>query len=57
VRSAIGLADYSVEAWAELALAGPRLVVVLGDGTRRSPPRSDAVVIDTTPDLAEGALR
>ncbi len=57
VRSAIGLADYSVEAWAELALPGPRLVVVLGDGTRRSPPRNDAVVIDTTPDLAEGALR
>ncbi len=57
VRDAIGIADYSVEAWAELALAGPRLVVVLGDGTRRSPPRRDAIVIDTTPDLAEGALR
>ena len=57
VRSAIGLADYSVEAWAELALAGPKLVVVIGDGARRSPPRSDAVVIDTTPDRAEGALQ
>ena len=42
VRSAIGLADYSVEAWAELALSGPKLVVVLGDGSRPSAPRSDA---------------
>jgi len=56
VRSAIGLADYSVEAWAELVLPAPRLVVVLGDGSRRSAPRSDAVVIDTTPDLAQGWL-
>ena len=31
VRSAIGLADYSVEAWAELALPGPRA----GRGARR----------------------
>jgi len=57
VRSAIGLADYSVEAWAELSLPAPRLVVVLGDGSRRSAPRPDAVVIDTTPDLAQDSLR
>jgi hypothetical protein len=50
VRSALGLAEYSVEAWAELALPGPPLRVRISDGARAGAPIEGAIAIDTTPD-------
>ena len=57
VRSALGLAEYSVEAWAELVLAGPPIVVTRPGGAAPSPsPRLDAIRIETTPDPEAGRL-
>jgi hypothetical protein len=51
VRSALGLAEYSVEAWAELAVPGQPIAVIRLDGPAPSqPPRSDAIRIETTAD-------
>ncbi len=56
VRSALGLAEYSVEAWAELVIpATPIVVTRLGDASP-SPPRPDAIQIETTPDPEAGVL-
>jgi hypothetical protein len=46
----MGLAEYSVEAWAELALPGPPIVVTRLDGAASPPPSSDAIRIETSPD-------
>jgi len=56
VRSALGLAEYSVEAWAELVVPGPPIVVTRLGGAAPSPPRPDAIVIETTPDPEAGML-
>jgi len=57
VRSALGLAEYSVEAWAELAVPGPAIVVTrLGGAVASPPPRLDAILIETTPDPEAGRL-
>ena len=57
VRSALGLAEYSVEAWAELAVPGPPIVVTRLDGAAPSPPpRPDAIRIETTADPEAGRL-
>jgi hypothetical protein len=57
VRSALGLAEYSVEAWAALAVPGPPLVVTRLDGAAPSPPpRPDAIRIETTADPEAGRL-
>jgi hypothetical protein len=50
VRSAMGLAEYSVEAWAELALPGQPIVVTRLDGAAGPPPPSNAIRIETSPD-------
>jgi hypothetical protein len=50
VRSAMGLAEYSVEAWAELALPGPPLRVRIAEGAHAGAPVDGAIAIDTTPD-------
>jgi hypothetical protein len=49
VRSALGLADYSVEAWAELVLPDQPIEVTRRNGAAR-PPRSGAIRIVTSPD-------
>jgi hypothetical protein len=55
VRSALGLAEYSVEAWAALAVPGPPVVVTRLDGGAPSPPpRPDAIRIETTADPEAG---
>jgi hypothetical protein len=57
VRSALGLAEYSVEAWAALAVPGPPLLVTRLDGAAPSPPpRPDAIRIETTADPEAGRL-
>ena len=57
VRSALGLAEYSVEAWAVLAVPGPPLLVTRLDGAAPSPPpRPDAIRIETTADPEAGRL-
>jgi hypothetical protein len=57
VRSALGLAEYSVEAWAALAVPGPPIVVTRLDGAAPSPPpRPDAIRIETTADPEAGRL-
>ena len=57
VRSALGLAEYSVEAWAELVVPGPPIVVTrLGGAVPSPPPRPDAILIETTPDPEAGVL-
>ncbi len=57
VRSALGLAEYSVEAWAALVVPGPPIVVArLDAGAPSPPPRPDAILIETTPDPEAGRL-
>jgi hypothetical protein len=56
VRSALGLAEYSVEAWAELVVPGTPIVVTRLGGAPPSPPRPDAIRIETTPDSEAGVL-
>jgi hypothetical protein len=55
VRSALGLAEYSVEAWAELVLPGQPIVVTRRSAAAGPPPR-DAIRIETTPDPEAGRL-
>jgi len=56
VRSALGLAEYSVEAWA--ALVAPRAPVVVTRLPADSPrlPHPEAILIETTPDPEAGVL-
>jgi hypothetical protein len=56
VRSALGLAPYSVEAWAALALEGPPLFVVVADAARPAAARADGIVIETRVDPSLGLL-
>jgi hypothetical protein len=56
VRSALGIAEYSVEAWAELTAPDRRVVVVRSDGRPTSRARPDAIVIETTPDPESSLL-
>jgi hypothetical protein len=56
VRSALGLADYSVAAWAELALPERPLRVVLHAGGEPTPPTPGLVTVDAIP-LPSPALR
>jgi hypothetical protein len=55
VRSALGLAEYSVEAWAALVLPDPPIVVARLDRAA-PPPRPDAIRIETSPDPEAGRL-
>jgi hypothetical protein len=57
VRSALGLAEYSVEAWGALAVPGSPIVVTRLDGAAPGPPpRPDAIRIETTADPEAGRL-
>jgi hypothetical protein len=50
VRSALGLAEYSVEAWAALVAPGAPVVVTRLDADAPGPARPHAIRIETTPD-------
>ena len=49
IRSALCLADYSVQAWAELALPGRPLRVVMRMQAPPSPPQPGVVTVDVAP--------
>jgi hypothetical protein len=54
VRSALGLAEYSVEAWAALAAPGRPVAVTLRKGASPPAPRPETILIETTPDPEAG---
>jgi hypothetical protein len=56
VRSAMGLAEYSVEAWAELVLPEQPIAVTRLNGAAEPPTRPDAIRIRTSPDPEAGRL-
>ena len=49
IRSALGLADYSVDAYAELAFPGRAVRVMLADDPDPPPASGDAVTVWVTP--------
>jgi hypothetical protein len=49
IRSALCLADYSVQAWAELALPGRPVRVVMRTGPPPTPPQPGVITVDVAP--------
>jgi hypothetical protein len=49
MRSALGMSDYSVQAWAELALPSHPLRVVIAVPPQRTPPTPGIVTVDAIP--------
>ena len=49
IRSALGMSDYSVQAWADLALPSPPLRVVIPAPSQRTPPTPGVVTVDAIP--------
>jgi hypothetical protein len=49
IRSALGMSDYSVQAWAELALPDRPLRVVIDAKPQPSPPTPGVLTVDTVP--------